>query len=204
MEFRTFMAEDEIRLAEMIRDTWGYNRLSANPEVALLMGKIYLYSCLCSQNFNQVAVHQNLPIGIIMGCTERGPKVQIAFYQQKLMKYYKEMTRYPEGKFILDMFSGFEKLDTEMLAQTGKSYNGELVFFVTDAAVRGHHVGTALYKKFLVECHKYQCKNVYVYTDATCNFGFYEHQGFVRVNQRMHQVHDHQFEFYVYEKDITE
>lgn len=200
MEYRKFKLCDETRLAEMIRDTWGYRHLSKNPEVTLLMGKIYLYSCLCSQNYQLVAVKQNRPVGIIMGNVKMRKQKIHPFYRMKQLYYYRKMKHYQEGKFILDLFAGFERLDHEMLAEINKSYDGELVFFVTDAAVRGQHVGAELYRRLSEEFKKNGCKQIYVYTDESCNFGFYEHQGFVRVNEREHAIFDHRFQLYVYEK----
>lgn len=202
MKLRKFRESDEQRLTCLIRDTWDYNRLSENPEVALLMGKIYLYSCLASQNFNLVAELEGIPVGIIMGHSNSKLRQNLSTYEQKAEEYYREMKSYPEGKFILELFSGFEKLDEEMLLETGKHYDGELVFFVTDSAVRGKHIGTALYQALLEEFRKYHCKNIFVYTDASCNFGFYEHQGFKRVNNRTHTVYGHKMEFYVYEMEL--
>ncbi len=202
MNLRKFKKDDELHLAQIIQNTWGYNRLSNNPEVALLMGKIYLYSCLASQNFHLVAELEDAPVGIIMGNSYSKKQADLSGYEQQLMQYYNDMMAYPEGKFILELFSGFEKLDKDMLAETGKRYDGELVFFVTDTAVRGKHIGTTLYNSLVDEFKKYNCKNIFVYTDASCNFGFYEHQGFVRVNKRIHAVHEHKMEFYVYDKEF--
>lgn len=204
MNLRKFNDSDELHFAKMIRDTWGYTRLSDNPDLSLLMGKIYLYSCLAEQNFNLVAECEGAPVGIIMGYLYNKPEEDTLIYEQRLIEYYNEMNQYPEGKFILELFSGFEKLDKEMLIETEKQYDGELVFFVTDSAVRGEHVGTMLYQSLLAEFKKYSCRSIFVYTDASCNFGFYEHQGFVRVNYRLHTVHEHKMEFYVYEKEFVQ
>lgn len=203
MKFRKFKDTDELRLAEIIRDTWNYERLSPTPEVALLMGKIYLYSCLTTQNFNIVATHNEIPIGIIMGNIKGRTKHNNSLYEQNLLQYSQEMYNFNEGRFILDLFAGFEQLDKELLIQVNKDYDAELVFFVTDSNYRDQHIGTTLLHQFFKECTINNCKLIYVYTDATCNYGFYEHQGFIRVNQRMHSVHNYQFEFYVYEKELS-
>lgn len=200
MNIRKFKNEDELPLAKIIRDTWDYKRLSSNPDVCLLMGKIYLYSCLVAQNFQRIAELDNTPIGIIMGCSNDKPNEDVSIYKERLEKYYDEMMSYPEGKAILEVFSGFEKLDKEMLAEIDKKYDGELVFFVTDVAHRGEHVGTKLYNCLIEDFKQHNCKNFYVYTDASCNFGFYEHQGFIRMNKRLHEVNNYKLEFYVYEK----
>lgn len=203
MNLRAFRNDDELHLAQIIRDTWGYNRLSNNPDVSLLMGKIYLYSCLVGQNFNLVADLDGSPVGIIMGYSYEKSEENVSEYENRLMQYYGEMMTYPEGKYILELFAGFEKLDKGMLAEIEKHYDGEIVFFVTDSAVRGKHIGTTLYHSLLDEFKKYNCKNIFVYTDASCNFGFYEHQGFVRINKRIHAVHDHKMEFYVYDTELV-
>lgn len=202
MKLRKFKDSDELHLAEIIRDTWGYHRLSNNPAVSLLMGKIYLNSCLVEQNFNLVAELDGVPVGIIMGYSFNKPEEDNGVYEKRVMEYYSEMMIYPEGKMILELFSGFEKLDKEMLIETGKHYDGEVVFFVTDSSVRGKHIGTTLYQNLLKELRKHNCKNIFVYTDESCNFGFYEHQGFLRVNQRLHNMYENKMEFYLYEKEL--
>ncbi|WP_052447312.1 GNAT family N-acetyltransferase [Clostridium polynesiense] len=202
MKYRKFKISDETLLAEIIRDTWGYNRLSKNPEVALLMGKIYLYSCLCSQNYNLVAEEKGKPVGIIMGNSHKKPEKLNLIYRLKQLYYYTKMKRYKEGEFILNLFKGFERLDNEMLKEIGKSYDGELVFFVTDEAIRGQHVGTGLYRSLVEEFKANSSKLIYVYTDDSCNYGFYEHQGFKRINERKQVVYNHHFQFYVYEKEL--
>lgn len=203
MEFRTFQPEDELHLAQTIRDTWHYDRLSPNLEVALLMGKIYLYGCLARQTFHRVAVAEGRPVGIIMGYVEGKQDAAASAYRAKLEQYYEEMQQHAEGQFILKMFETFEHLDEEMLTEIGKEYDGELVFFVIDASVRGQHVGAQLYQQFLQECQANHCQNIYVYTDETCNFGFYEHQGFRRMNQRLHEIQQHRFQMFVYENELN-
>lgn len=202
MNYEKFKFKYETPLAKIISDTWGYNGLSKSPEVALLMGKIYLYTCLCSENYNLVAVENDKPVGVIMGNLKRKRQKFHILYRIKQLYFYNKMKKYPEGKFILNMFANFDSLDKKMLEEVDKDYDGELVFFVTDSTIRGKHVGTNLYESLMKRCRENNCNNIYVYTDSTCNFGFYEHQGFVKVNEKDHSVYNRNFKFYLYEKEI--
>ena len=76
-------------------------------------------------------------------------------------------------------------------------------FFVTDKNIRGKHVGTTLINNYSTELKNNGCKHIYVYTDESCNFGFYEHYGFVIVNQREHDLFNYKNKFFVYEKELV-
>lgn len=203
MEYRKFKLCDENYLAGIIKDTWGYDRLCKNAEISFLMGKIYLYSCLCEQNYNLVAVENDKPVGIIMGNIKSKKLKTPLIYKQKLSQYLEKMQSYNEGQFILDFFDEIEKLDKEMLDELGKEYDGELVFFVIDKNIRGKHVGTTLINNYSIELKNNGCKHIFVYTDESCNFGFYEHYGFVRVNKREHDLFNYKNKFFVYEKELV-
>lgn len=46
---------------------------------------------------------------------------------------------------------------------------------------RAKGVGKTLLSDLLAYWEEHKTRNVYLYTDTTCNYGFYEHQGFVRL-----------------------
>ena len=51
---------------------------------------------------------------------------------------------------------------------------------------RGKGVGKQLYQRFLQYLKKEHLDSFYLYTDTSCNYGFYEHQGMVRRCEKEH------------------
>lgn len=67
--------------------------------------------------------------------------------------------------------------------QDKSSYGCEIsLFFVSDLA-RGKGIGKGLMGRFIEYCRENDIQNIILMTDASCNFGFYDHCGFTRVNE---------------------
>ena len=63
--FREFEESDRPALEQVIRETWCYDRF-CTPNTATQLASVYLTSCLANQTFTQVALIDNVPVGIIM------------------------------------------------------------------------------------------------------------------------------------------
>ena len=57
---------------------------------------------------------------------------------------------------------------------------GELSFFVLNEAVRGLGIGKQLYNAALTYMRQENIQSFYLFTDISCNYGFYEHCGMQR------------------------
>lgn len=200
LEFRTIQKEDYTELEHIISDVWKYEDF-CSPETAKKMAKLYLASCLINQTYNCVAVQDGKAVGVIMGNCFREKK-HTAKYLPRRTSAVLEMALSGEGRGIMKMFQGFDQIDEELLRLSGKTYDGALEFFAVDKAVHGTGIGGQLYQRamdYFAEC---QMRNFYLYTDTACNWGFYEHQGMVRVVEREKKFdgHERKIIFFLYEK----
>lgn len=59
-----------------------------------------------------------------------------------------------------------------------------LTLFAVDENCRGFGVGKALLSGFLKYLKEQEVRHIYLYTDTTCNYGFYEHQDFKRLEEQ--------------------
>lgn len=66
--YREFQKQDTTYVADIIKEAWNYDRLTT-PKTAKNLSMLYLYSCLSNQTYTQVALENDMPIGIIMGKT---------------------------------------------------------------------------------------------------------------------------------------
>lgn len=64
-------------------------------------------------------------------------------------------------------------------------FDGVLTLFAVDEDYRGRGVGKALFIRLMDDLQHYGAHAIYLYTDSTCNYGFYEHQGFHRLEQQL-------------------
>lgn len=175
---RPFQKDDIPALESIIRKTWKYDEL-CSPKTAALLAKVFLSSCLTNYTFSQVAVLGNRPVGILLGnykpehhcpfvCRFRQATALIQLYLHK------------EGRKTMKIFQSVSGMDKKLLEETHKTYPAELALFAVDPVCRGKGVGKQLFQKFLCYMQKKKADSFYLYTDTSCNYGFYEHQGMTR------------------------
>lgn len=176
---REFQKEDGKAVKDMIREAWHYDKFSS-PRVADKMAQVFLNSCLSSQTYTQVALLNEIPIGIIMGKNIKTHKCPLKFQLQLLRSVF-FLYLNKEGQRIAKMFKNIRNIDKQLLSKCQKDYHGEIVFFVVSSLARGTGVGKILFHSLLNYMKSQSIDNFYLYTDTSCNFGFYEHQGMKRL-----------------------
>ena len=76
-----------------------------------------------------------------------------------------------------------------MLRESGKNYPAELALFMVSPSCRGQGVGKALFQAALDYTGQQKLDEIYLFTDTSCNYGFYEHQGMRRRCEKEHLFH---------------
>lgn len=183
MEFREFRKEDTPALEGIIRKTWNYDKF-AGPKTAQKLARVFLSSCLANQTFSQVAVENGKPVGIILGKNIAVHKCPLS-YRWKQICSLVSLYLTKEGRNASEIFGSVNGIDKELLA-TCRPYPAELALFVISPDCRGKGVGKQLYQRFLQYLKKEHLDSFYLYTDTSCNYGFYEHQGMVRRCKKEH------------------
>lgn len=139
-------------------------------------------------------------VGVIMGRDLR--KKASGGFTWKAIGAQLSMLVHREDRKVLKVFSGIDSVDKQLLEGRGRKYDGELCFFAVDSKCRGAGIGKQLFEE-VKEYFKAQGVNsFYLYTDSSCNYGFYEHQGMKRCGERLLSVPigiDNQMQFFLYE-----
>lgn len=202
--FREYKKEDDNYLAEIIRQTWNYDRFCSS-KVAEKLGKVYLYTCLAEQTYTKVATIDNKPVGIIMGKNIKKHKCPLRIRIKEIILII-SLYLSKEGRYSSNIFKKVDEIDKQLLKESNKNYEGELSFFVVDLNCRGLGIGKNLFNSLTEYMKKENIKEFYLYTDTTCNHKFYEHQGMIRKCQKEYDLDiKHQKEkttFFLYEYTI--
>lgn len=202
IKFREYQKQDASFLEDIIRKTWNYDAF-CSPKAARQMASLYLASCLAQQTYNQVALVNNTPIGIIMA------KDIIRHKSSLRSSFYQFIEAFPlylhkEGRKLLKIFAGINEIDLEMLSEDHENYEGEITFFAINEQCRGMGVGKSLFTNAMEYFKGCNIETYYLYTDSSCNFGFYEHQGMVRRNETSrHLPGNSEMNFYLYAGKIS-
>lgn len=176
--YRPYKKQDFGALSEIINITWEHEK-NYSQSTAIRLSNAYLRICLAEQTFTQVAVCKGKAVGIIMGnnlhCTS---KPLIPHLQAKKDMLILSMTS--EGRRAAHFFEELDKIYGRLLSAQSRQYGGELSFFAIHPNYRGLGIGKELYYRFQNYMDSVRIEDFYVFTDTTCNYGFYEHQGMIR------------------------
>ncbi|MDO4276850.1 MAG: GNAT family N-acetyltransferase [Eubacteriales bacterium] len=201
---RQFLPEDSAALETIIRETWNYDQL-CSPKTAARLAKVYLYSCLTNQTFTQVALYKGVPVGIIMGKNNSTHKCPVNL---RLKQFFSVISLYisREGRNVSNIFKNVSTIDKELLQKSPLTYDGEVAFFAVSPRYRGKGIGKILFNSLLEYMRSENIHIIYLYTDTTCNYAFYEYQGMYRRCQKTHTFQigpqQSQMTFFLYDHQI--
>lgn len=204
LKFREIKRSDYPALRRIISDTWRYERF-CSPKTAKRMAKLYLASCLAEQTFTCVAEKNGIPMGVIMGKNEKMHRTPSRYTFGRATSVL-SMLITKERRRVLKMFADIDKLDKVLLAESGKTFDGELAFFAVESKGRGSGIGKELFERLIQYMKSGQISNFYLYTDTTCNYGFYEHQGMQRLCEKKISLKpyiDEEMQFFLYGYGIS-
>ena len=182
--FRAFEESDYPALEQVIRETWCYDRF-CTPQTAAQLASVYLTSCLANQTFTQVALVDNVPVGIIMGKNRATHKSSFSLQLKKIKSIVKLMIS-KEGRSVSKIFGCVDGIDKELLTRCPTDYQGELAFFAISQKCRGKGIGKALFQKVVEYMRSQKIQKFYLFTDTSCSYGFYEHQGMKCRQEKKH------------------
>ncbi len=198
---REFFKEDAPAIWDIIREAWHYDEF-CSPKTARKMARVFLDSCLANQTYTQVALSGGRPVGIIMAKNCRAhkcsPGSRLALVKSALALYCSK-----EGRRVAKMFSGVDDIDRQLLQSCSKNYPGEIAFFAVSAAARKKGIGKLLFQSALDYMKSQHIEKFYLFTDTSCNYGFYEHQGMERRCAKSHSFiiknYNVKMDFFVYD-----
>lgn len=203
VKYRSIEKKDYKNLARIIKETWGYENY-CSTKIADKMSLLYLYSCLGAQTFTEVAEIDGEAIGIVMAKSDEKYHISIQPLLNQCWTALQLMC-YKEGRKIMRIFAGINKIDKELLDNCDEKFNGELCFFVLGERTRGLGIGKKLFNDAKNYMKSTNVKQFYLYTDSTCNYGFYEKQGLKRINEKIVEIdvqENIKTSFYIYSAEL--
>lgn len=179
--FREYKDQDEKKMEEIIIKTWNYNKF-CDDRVARLLSEVFLFSCLGNQTYTQIAELNGEILGVIMAKDVKNHKPSFK-YRFKLIRSLSSIKLSKKGREALDIFQKVREIDDRLLESSGKLYSGELAFFAMDSEYRGMGIGKSLFEKAKKYMESSRIDNFFLFTDTSCNFGFYDHLGMQKNNE---------------------
>lgn len=184
MQIREYQKQDFQPLKEIIRSTWHYDEFSS-PETASRLAEVFLRSCLTNYTFSQVAVLDGTAAGIILVKNNKDHRCALSARFQQILSIVK-LYASKEGRAVSQFFQNVDEIDEQLLRGCKKTYPAELALFAVRSSCQGKGIGKKLFHSALAYLKQQGLDEFYLFTDTSCNYGFYEHQGMCRRGQREH------------------
>ncbi len=181
---RDYQKEDSKELQTIVRETWHYDEF-CSPKTAAKLAGVFLSSCLTNYTFSRVALLNKKPVGIILVKNTALHKCPLK-YRLKQIKSILSLYLSKEGRKVSKIFGSVNGIDKQLLADVNKVYPAELSLFAVDCSCRGKGIGKKLFNAALEYLKEQEINAFYLFTDTSCNYGFYEHQGMVRRCEQEH------------------
>lgn len=184
IELREYQKQDFKVLETIIRETWHYEEF-ASSKTATKLAKVFLSSCLTNYTFSRVAIVDGNVVGIILVNNIAKHKCK---FSHRLLQIKSILSLYisKEGRNVSKIFGNVNGIDKQLLKENNKIYPAELALFAVSSSCRGKGIGKRLFQSALNYMKQEKLKEFYLFTDTSCNYGFYEHQGMKRRIEKKH------------------
>ncbi|MBT1165707.1 GNAT family N-acetyltransferase [Bifidobacterium simiarum] len=201
---RSMRAEDLPSIEHIVGRTWNYED-QVGVATAVRFARIDTCNCLSRRTFMRVADIDGRIAGFIVANDLREPRRDYALIARQIMTIAR-LALSREGREGLRMFAGYERADARLrqaAKAAGKRYEGEVVLFIVSPEFKGHGVGRRLFGAAMDYFRQRGIEDFFLFTDTSCDFGFYEHRGLIRRCARNVSFslngHDQTLDMYIYD-----
>lgn len=184
-QLRELQKRDYSRIETLISKAWSYPLFCATDKIVKHMSRVFLQACLTDHTFAKTAVHNGEVVGVILG------KKENEYHRTKNLRHYLSVIYHvlcllvsKDGRSALKVIFNSMRTFQSLLKKNQTKFDGEVVFFVVDEKMRGMGIGKKLLQTFKEYMNESKSSSVYVFTDTTCNYKFYESQGFERIEEK--------------------
>lgn len=184
--YRDLVKEDYKLIKKLIGEAFGFNEIIEDKKFLDSILNIYLQSCILGSSFSKVAERNNKIIGVILGDSKKD-KARLKKAHNTLSFAYnmlKVLMANKENKKFIKEFAKVQEAYKELIYGRENDFQGCIQLFIVSRESRGFGVGKALMDHLFNYMKSMDVKSLYLYTDAKCNYRFYDNQNFERINEK--------------------
>lgn len=205
---RTLRKDDYPALIDLVRRTWyaGYDE-----RTGLLAAEADWENCLARVTTAFVAELEDKPVALIVGrIDELDHRSPLNMHRRHSLRKLLQLAFAHDGMAAASEILGTLHVDRQLRKQAaniGHEYSAEVVLFVLDPAARGHGLGRRMFETMMSAFHAAGIRQYFLFTDTTCDVGFYVHRGLTQVCEQSLPASgpgENPSSFYLYEGSVPE
>ena len=186
--YRKIKKDDYAEIKKLIIDAFEFDKFISNANVLNSIVDSYLHMSLLKSSFSKCVEKDGKIIGFILAESryDKSKSIDNVNYSKaiQIKSFLKLIFADSLSKKEISEFSQIAKGYDSMKNELKDEYDGSIVLFIVSPESRGLGIG----KRLISIVNKYFEDNkafkYYLYTDTRCNYGFYDNQGFLRVNEK--------------------
>ena len=210
IRLRRMRRDDHQTLIEILRRTW-YADPELGEERSRRLAEADFEYCLARSTEAFVAVEISAdaavaddraaadasagrPVGVILGRVEPsrlGKERRRGFRLTRINRHHLRsafvalpLLTSETGRRALRIELAVARVDTRLLRDAGRSYAAEVTLFLVGPCMRGRGVGGRLFSRMMRSFRSCGVRDYFLYTDTSCDVGFYDRRGLTRVAAR--------------------
>lgn len=200
IQFRNVEERDIPEVKKLICLNWGelIHEIKSPTTLEAVLG-VYVNQILNQSSYAQVAELNGQVVGTLFCASEKAEPIYRMLQDDGLASSMTFMTL-PESEGT-DIYQAFSKLFESYESHLeGTTYDATVTFLAVSPKAQGLKLGKQLWDLAVAYFKSQGAKNFYLFTDTSCNFGFYEHIGMKRQNENSLEfdLNEHSFEMSSY------
>ncbi|MBE3648801.1 GNAT family N-acetyltransferase [Paenibacillus polymyxa] len=187
LDIRDIRKEDIEPIKAIIADTWNAKDFIEDDGIInATVTMMFISPILNKSTFGRVATLDGEVIGVIFGSRVG----EITSYRLLQEDYTSELLQLLnlndiERKVFVELTSMTNEAYSKLIRGKEDEFQGCLEFFAVSEGARGKKVGKQLFNELISYLKNTKTNKIYVYTDTMSNYGFYDHNGFVRLDEEV-------------------
>ena len=213
VRIRRMTRSDYPQLVELIRRTWYADADADGQEtpddaqdhgVASRLAAIDAQDCLARATHAAVAERDGRIVGAILGSAPaRVTRMQRTWHRLRQVRLALPLLASPAGRGGLMEQLAILQADRALVRAAGKTYPAEIALFLVAPESKGLGVGGRLFAHMLGTFRERGIHEYFLFTDTSCDYGFYEHKGLRRkAAEHIAPAYGEALDCFLYEGDV--
>ncbi|MCF2717551.1 GNAT family N-acetyltransferase [Paenibacillus sp. UKAQ_18] len=186
LDIRDIRKEDIEPIKAIIADTWNAKDFIEDESIInAAVTMMFISPILNRSTFGRVATLDGEVIGVIFG-SRVGEATSYRLLQEDYTSELLQLLNLNdiEQKVFVELTSMTNEANSKLIRGKENEFQGCLEFFAVSEEARGKKVGKKLFNELISYLRDTKANKIYLYTDTMCNYGFYDHNGFVRLDEK--------------------
>jgi len=170
-------------IIEAFGEGWNLGRYNHDTDFFNAVMEVYLSIFLGGCTFARAAVLDNQFVGAILCGAKNDTKKFTHLLGDMASNALALLTGSDNERrdFVEHLSNSFEAMG-KLLANTDR-HDGSLDFIAVTEEAKGLKIGKQLWNEAVKYFKTQKCKAIYLISDSACNTGFYDHNGFKKIDQ---------------------